>query len=216
MVSSGSDSERPDRDENLREAIIDGFLAQSEEWAGDNHWSWGVLTTLLSDAPSLGWPLLREIVRRAPENTLEYLGAGPLQDLLGTRSFDAIGVIEAEAQRSPKFRRALASVYDTYMPVDVRTRWLALVDDDRRSNREAGGPPVPVRHVEVRVEGRPPTRPTSTTADQVARRGTLASAVRAAVGSNFVPWSTPVGIELRVELDRMGTRTHPPGTFWRR
>ncbi len=204
MERPGSHANSPASDGDLREAIIEGFLAQSAQWAGANHWSWDVLTTLLTDAPRLGWPILREIVSRAPDNVLEYLGAGPLEDLLSVRGFDAIAVVEAEALRSPKFRRALSSVYDVRMPAEVRNRWVAIVDDDRRALRDAGEPSAPPRHVEVRVEGRPPTRPGSTTADQVARRGTLLAAVRAAVAPDFEPWSTPVGIDIRVEAGPHG------------
>ncbi len=78
-------------DEDLREAIINGYLAQTGDWAGDNHWAWEVITTLVSKAPTLGWPILRDLVERAPDDALAEIGAGPLEDLIAFHGFQTIG-----------------------------------------------------------------------------------------------------------------------------
>ncbi len=183
----------------LGEAIVEGWLAQAQDWGGGNHWASTVLDVLLYKAPSLGWPLLREIVERAPDSAMEYIGAGPLEDLLVLHGFETIDAIEAEAGRSARFRLALAGVWRNAIPEPVWLRVLALVDDATRTALEAGERDDRPR-VEVEVPGRPPTRPGDTSPEQVARRDRLLEALAAnTAGRGGFPIATPVHIEVRVE-----------------
>ncbi|MGD0020060.1 MAG: DUF6869 domain-containing protein [Candidatus Limnocylindrales bacterium] len=186
----------PDR---LQEAIVDGYIAQARGWAGDNHWSWTFLTVLLEEAPALGWPILRDIVRQAPDEILAYLGAGPLEDILAEHGFETIEAIEQEARDSQQFRRALAGVWPGRLPAPIWTRVVALVDDESRAAIEAPESWLERRWIQVHVEGRPPTESGSRSPEQVLRRTTLLAAVRDQLGAGFAIWETPVVVDVRVE-----------------
>jgi hypothetical protein len=50
-------------------------------------------------------------VRTAPDELLEYIGAGPVEDLVNRHGAALIEKIEDEAKRDPRFREALASIW---------------------------------------------------------------------------------------------------------
>jgi hypothetical protein len=154
---------------------------------------------LLAEAPELGWPILRDIVHRAPDEVLVYLGAGPLEDILAEHGFETIEAIEEEARDSQQFRRALAGVWPGRLPAPIWNRVAALVDDEMRAAIEAPEPWVERRWIQIHVEGRPPTESGSRSPEQVLRRTTLLAAVRDELGEGFTIWETPIDLDVRVE-----------------
>lgn len=184
----------------LYDALIDGYVGQSlDNWAGGNHWSWAVLDVLLSDAPELGWPVLCEVVQRAPEEALGYLGAGPLEDLLARHGERSIAAIEREARRNPRLRIALAGVWRNTIAEPVWLRVQALIDDEAKGSLETIEAGAQTSAVSVGVGGRPPTVARDLSTVQQDRRDALLEAFAAAAGPAFVPWRTPVSVEVHVE-----------------
>jgi hypothetical protein len=179
-------------DVGLAGAIIEGFLAEVGDPDPGADWAFDVLDDLLLGAPRVGWPLLREIVRRAPDAALGDLGAGPLETLLATHGFDMIDAIEREAAGSPRLRTALAGVWRNRIPEPVWRRVRALAGaeggEDAASDEweDARDPGV------IDVTGAPPTRPGDTSPEQVRRRDALLAAVRDSTPDGFAAWDVPV------------------------
>lgn len=197
--------EREDLTDALREALVEGFLVQADlGWAGRNHWAYTVLVDLLMEAPGLGWPILREMVRRAPDEALAYLGAGPLEDLLVLHGAECIASIEREAHAYPRLRLALAGVWRNAIPEPVWERVQALLGEEDRAALEMIDEAAELRWIEAWIDGRPPTRPGDAAPEQRARREALLAAVTVTVAPGFAPWSTPVGVEVRIEWPPYG------------
>jgi hypothetical protein len=184
---------------DLREALIQGVIASTTHESESNHWSYGVMRELISDAPEIAWPVLLEIIDRAPEEALGYVAAGPLEDLIGEHGFEIIDAIETEAGRNPRLRKTLVGVWQGLTVESIWTRIQALIDDDSRGEWGAYEPKGYDRHVEWQVMGRPPSVVGSTDPEQVERRGRLLAALRAAVPPEFRPFTTPVYVRIRIE-----------------
>lgn len=176
----------------LADAIIEGYLTEVRDPDAGADWASGVLDDLLVGAPRAGWPLLREIVRRAPDDTLDALGAGPLETLLAAHGFDMIDAIEEEAAGSPNLRVALAGVWRNRIPELVWSRVRALAGVDAGEESEAGEWDDTRDPGVIDVTGAPPTRPGDTSPEQVRRRDALLAAVRDATPDGFDPWAVPV------------------------
>jgi uncharacterized glyoxalase superfamily protein PhnB len=70
------------------------------------------LTHLIADDPEAAWSLVLLLVNSAPSDAaLEYVGAGPLEDLLCEHGPKLIDRVEAAALQEPRVSRALANVW---------------------------------------------------------------------------------------------------------
>ena len=189
MVGMSSDT--------LARIVVDGYLTQSAGWAGDNHWTWLVLEELIENRPDVAWPLLLEIVRRAPDDALDLIAAGPLEDYVAQHGRRVIGAVEAEAAANPRLRRALAGVWPEGTPAPVWSRVEALMDPPLGEDTE---PPEWVhRQVDVMVEALPPMHPGDVAPEALEARAALLDALEAARLDGPDPWSTPVAVELILE-----------------
>jgi hypothetical protein len=186
----------------LEQAVVEGYLSQIAQAGGPNHWSWTILNELLEKAPERAWPLLVEIVRRAPDSGLNEIGAGPLEDLLGYNGPKVISKVEAQAAEDPRFRLALAGVWQGMMSREIFERVQAAappsltdgLEDDPRYHSA-----FMTRRLEVSIAGRPPSRalPPATRRDAMDR---LVAAVASRPPMVVLPFRGPVIIDLRLEL----------------
>jgi len=198
----------------LEELIIEEYQVFLEGEAQSINWAWSALNDLIQGLPERGWPVLLEIIRRAPDHALDYLGAGPLEDLLRYHGAEVIEAMEREAERSPKLRLALGGLYLHAIQESVRQRVIALVPDDADAALMALVPRRP-RSMRIDVIGQPPTHPGSRGTEQVARREALLDAFVGEKGEGFVPWITPVRMEVDIRSGRDSDRRPPPATSCR-
>jgi hypothetical protein len=71
--------------------------------------------------------LVLALVRTAPDDRLEHVGAGPVEDLVEKHAAALIDRIEAEARRDPRFREALGSIW--LVAEDISAPILARLQD---------------------------------------------------------------------------------------
>ena len=78
--------------------------------------------------PDIQWDFLLDLLAASPDgdSVLGHIAAGPLEGLLGRFGAEVIERVEAEAGRSPKFRRALGGVWRHQMSDAVWARVRAI------------------------------------------------------------------------------------------
>ena len=70
-------------DDVLSRLVIEGYLLQLNGWAGRrNFWAWTVFQELVDHQPEVAWPMLLELIRLAPDEHLDSIAAGPLEDFI--------------------------------------------------------------------------------------------------------------------------------------
>jgi hypothetical protein len=69
-----------------------------------------LLTHLIEDRPDEAWERILALVAQAREESLGYVGAGPLEDLLSSHGQAFIGRVEVAAANDPRFAACLATV----------------------------------------------------------------------------------------------------------
>ena len=104
-------------DDVLSRLVIEGYLLQLGGWAGrHNYWAWTVFQELIDHKPEVAWPMLLELIRLAPDEHLDGIAAGPLEDFIARHGQRVIDVLEAEAAQNPRLRRTLAGVWQNVTP----------------------------------------------------------------------------------------------------
>ncbi len=127
---------RTDDREN-RDRLIAAYFAYARAMErriqDDAHfWATDALWDIVAENPEEAWSILCEMLRKAEgDYTIAYIAAGPLETFIVRYGWPYVGRIEAEARANPKFRRALAGVWD--MPEGLEPRLRPLV---------AGEPPL--------------------------------------------------------------------------
>jgi hypothetical protein len=78
----------------------------------EDFWAWERVSDIVR-GPNVerAFALVLALVRAAPDDRLEHVGAGPVEDLVQHHSATLIDKIEAEARRDPRFREALGSIW---------------------------------------------------------------------------------------------------------
>ena len=78
----------------------------------DDFWAWDRVGEIIrgSDVEQ-AWQLVVALIRASTDERLPYVGAGPVEDLVVYHAPALIDLIEGEAQRDPRFRDALASIW---------------------------------------------------------------------------------------------------------
>ncbi len=90
----------------------------------DLFWVWVYIKYLVLDEPEKAWPVILELVQRAPtDRILADVAAGPLEDLIREHAKQFIDRVEIQACRDPKFQLCLTGVwYEKELPEDIRKR----------------------------------------------------------------------------------------------
>jgi hypothetical protein len=102
--------------------LIDAYFRNAREWRKDkpDWWAWEEVQAIVhEDPPSEAWGLILEMVRRAPEELVADVAAGPLEDLVTRAGSTLIDDIETACRREPRVRMALGGIW---------IRWGALPD----------------------------------------------------------------------------------------
>jgi uncharacterized protein DUF6869 len=78
----------------------------------EDFWAWERVHDIARGADAQrAFRLVVGLVRAAPDDRLEHLGAGPVEDLVQHHSAALIDQLEAEARSDPRFREALGSIW---------------------------------------------------------------------------------------------------------
>ena len=101
--------------------VASWFTYRRSSWAGDH-----VKDLVWHDAEA-AWPLVLRLIREAPDDRLEYVAAGDLEDLVRVHGPTMIDRIEAQAAADPRFRWALGCIWLSRgaLPPDVEARVVA-------------------------------------------------------------------------------------------
>ena len=68
------------------------------------------LKSVLSAQPDRAWPILLDLLASVPEDTVHYVGAGPLESFINEHGSSFIAELEAEARSNSRFRSAVLEV----------------------------------------------------------------------------------------------------------
>ena len=118
-------------DDDVIAAWIDAYSCTGDTTSS---WATGELDyDLAHDQPERVWPIILELIRRAPdEGITSIIAAGPLENLLCEHGRSFIGRVEQQAQVNPRFRHCLAGVWgENRMPPEVYSRMRIAVGDER-------------------------------------------------------------------------------------
>jgi hypothetical protein len=75
-------------------------------------WLAEMLTYGPPDGPEFAWPIILELVARAPdEAALTFIGSGPVEDLVNKHGVQFEGRVVSQATTDPRFRSALRHVW---------------------------------------------------------------------------------------------------------
>ena len=124
------------------DSLIAGYLAHADAVAHDHEdehfWAYEGLHGLVEKKPDIAWPVVIEVISRVTDDdTLDYVAADILEDLICANPSGLIERIEELARADGQFRSALKGVSGwTRMPRDVRDRLDAIVG--RRPSHEMG------------------------------------------------------------------------------
>lgn len=97
-----------------REAAIQAYIRHAELGSQDREhfWGWDAVTSFVHTAPAEeAWNLVLMLVRRAPDEVLGNVAAGPLEDVVRLHGAALVDWIEGEARRDERFRWALGGVW---------------------------------------------------------------------------------------------------------
>lgn len=133
----------------------------------------------------------------APDEHLDGIAAGPLEDFIARHGTRVIDVLEAEAAQNPRLRRTLAGVWQNVTPASVWARVEVLVD--RTGALTPNVPDWPLNVIEVVIESAPPLRAGSTDEADVAARSRLLQSMLAARRDDRATWESPVGLDVHLE-----------------
>ena len=113
--------------------LVEGYLRHAATRADADFWAWDAVMERIRGERATAddaWALVRAIVTRVPTDDaalIEYVAAGPVEDLVIVHGAALVDRIEAEAAASPHFRAHLAGVWlvDDDLQPDVLARIVA-------------------------------------------------------------------------------------------
>jgi len=97
-----------------RDRAIQAYIRHAELGSQDREyfWGWDAVNDFVHTAPAEdAWDLVLELVRRAPDEVLGDVAAGPLEDVVRLHGAALVEWIEGEARRDERFRWALGCVW---------------------------------------------------------------------------------------------------------
>ena len=117
-------------DETTSESdLVDAYLKHFATRDDALFWAVTAVNELVGKDPERAWNLTLRLIDKAPNpESLSYVAAGPLEDLLNDHGGAVIDRVELHARRDPKFRLALSDVWGTSnAPGDIFDRVLRAV-----------------------------------------------------------------------------------------
>ena len=122
------------------EALARAWCQQSGSGPDDpeDPWLWWSVPVVMSlmrggspEATAEGWDLILHLLRQAPNDwVLCSIGAGPLEDLLNADPRRVVELIEDEAPRNLRLRKALAHTWQQDTPDEYFARAKSLADPE--------------------------------------------------------------------------------------
>ena len=92
--------------------VLEAYERFLREDRPEDAWAYDAVGDLVrGDDGEQAWEVVVAIVRRAPKERLEYVGAGPLEDFVVRHGRQYGDWLVGEARRDPRFRTALASIW---------------------------------------------------------------------------------------------------------
>jgi hypothetical protein len=102
---------QPQGEIDIRE-LVTAYHRYGETRSDADFWAWDRITDIIrGPTADKAWEVVVALVRSAPDQRLEYVGAGPVEDLVCTHGATLIDRITDEARRDPRFCEALASIW---------------------------------------------------------------------------------------------------------
>ena len=105
--------------------LIATYHRYGAERREEDFWAWYRVDDIIRDEdPARAWELVLALVQTAPDGSLDYIGAGPVEDLVNRHGAALVDSIIVEASRDSRFREALASIWlvQEDVPADVLVR----------------------------------------------------------------------------------------------
>src|SRR5271154_5415667 len=117
--------------------LVEGWIAywndrDSGTAYGDSEFAWAAdcAGDLVQDHADLGLDFVLGVLSNKPnDSVIVVLAAGPLEDVIADHGPTIIERVEAEAARSPEFRRLLGGVWKRGGPDDIWQRVLKAAPD---------------------------------------------------------------------------------------
>jgi hypothetical protein len=93
-------------------ALAEAYMRQHETNDRELFWAFEKVVEICRASPERGWQLTLALIAKASNpDSLSYVAAGPLEDLLTKHGSAVIDRVEIAARRDPKFRLALGDVW---------------------------------------------------------------------------------------------------------
>ena len=130
---------QPDGDIPITDLAI-AYHRYGETRSDADFWAWERVTEIVrGPTAERAWEMVVALVRSASDEGLEYVGAGPVEDLVCIHGAALIDWIDGEARRDPRFRETLASVWLMVeeIPEAVLARLQAATDGQIRVATQA-------------------------------------------------------------------------------
>lgn len=114
------------KDDTCQNIINSWLVYETTSWAGNE------LDELVKDNPDLALEIIMELIHHAdsPE-TLAYIAAGALENLLDAHSYELIEKVETKAANSRKFRLCLSGVWQRDIPEEIWERLKVAIKEER-------------------------------------------------------------------------------------
>ena len=92
--------------------LVEAYHRHGASKRPEDFWAWERAGDIArGDDPERAWELVVALIRSAPDERLEFIGAGPLECLVETHAGALIDRIIGEAERDSRFREALATIW---------------------------------------------------------------------------------------------------------
>jgi hypothetical protein len=88
-----------------------GYLKYHRTRAAQDAWAFEEVLARISAEPDDAWNLVLALVTMADDESLGYIGAGPLEKLVRRFGSDLVDRVEDRAREDPRFRFCLGSVW---------------------------------------------------------------------------------------------------------
>lgn len=85
------------------------------------------LADIVRNEPERAWPLMMALLHAVDDDLVNYVGAGPLEDIIRYHGAGIVDRVEAAARDDERFRRAVLEINLArgHLPPEVEARFLA-------------------------------------------------------------------------------------------
>ena len=93
------------------DSVIEAYIRFGLERNDDDFWGWEEFTDIVWGDSEGAWAALLELVARAPDELLDYIGAGPVEDLVRAHPEEFVVRMAEQAKLDPRFNEALSCIW---------------------------------------------------------------------------------------------------------